>query len=104
MKQVHRQKEIENLSSSFVLMIGAEWCGNCGPAKMYLKGIEKKHPNTQFYYIDFEDFTLENNEISKKVKSVSSFPTIYYFNKGKRLYKTEGLNSEGKSKLNAFLK
>lgn len=104
MKQIYKEKEIKDLNSSFVLMIGAKWCGNCKPAKAYLEDLEKKYMNSKFYYIDFEDFTIENNEISKKVKAVAAFPTVYYFREGKRLFKHEGLNSEAKNKLNHFLK
>jgi rhodanese-related sulfurtransferase/glutaredoxin-related protein len=80
----------KNISDNNIVLvdIGSRYCGSCKKAKLVLENIRAQYgANLKIVEIDLE----ENPQVIADLKTVSVFPTLILYRKGKVVFKKEGL-------------
>jgi rhodanese-related sulfurtransferase len=81
-------KKIISDNNSVLVDIGSRYCGACKKVKPVLETIRTQYgSNLKIVEIDLE----ENPQVIADLKTVSVFPTLILYRKGKILFKKEGL-------------
>jgi len=91
-KDVTKQAEYDELTKSGIAIVdfSATWCGPCKRIEPIFKDLAKKNPEMTFIHVDIDE---ASESLPNVLNDISSVPTFYFYNDGKKVDSLTGGNS-----------
>jgi thioredoxin 1 len=81
--------EVMGAGTPVIVDFYADWCGPCKQLAPILEALEKELPNVKFVRVN-----VDTNPETTISYDISAIPTVIFFNKGKAVNTSIGLNTK----------